>query len=136
MSGVLCLGGDPLDKAATTLSPGSYCDSTQQRECREGGLMDGVADVLAAWQVVQVPITHPDAAALVEEVQQEYVARYGGRDETPLEPGYFDPPEGAFFVTCVSCAAPLATPIVYFAMSALVVILSFFGPISTMVLAT
>ena len=70
--------------------------------------MDGVADVVAAWQVVQVPITHPDAAALVEEVQQEYVARYGGRDETPLEPGYFDPPEGAFFVGYLD-GRPVAT---------------------------
>jgi GNAT superfamily N-acetyltransferase len=34
----------------------------------------------------------------VEAVQQEYVARYGSRDETPLEPAYFEPPDGAFFV--------------------------------------
>ena len=32
------------------------------------------------------PITHPDAALLVEEVQEEYVVRYGGRDETPIDP--------------------------------------------------
>ena len=31
-------------------------------------------------------------------MQQEYVARYGSRDETPLVPAYFEPPEGAFFV--------------------------------------
>jgi GNAT superfamily N-acetyltransferase len=34
----------------------------------------------------------------VEEVQLEYVARYGSRDDTPLQPGYFEPPAGAFFV--------------------------------------
>lgn len=45
-----------------------------------------------------MPITHPDAAMLVEEVQQEYVRRYGGRDETPIDPAYFDEPVGAFFV--------------------------------------
>ena len=45
-----------------------------------------------------MPITHPDAALLVEEVQAEYVLRYGGRDETPIEPTYFDEPMGAFFV--------------------------------------
>ena len=51
-----------------------------------------------SWRIELLPITHPDAARLVEEVQLEYVARYGGRDETPLQPGYFDPPAGAFFV--------------------------------------
>ncbi len=44
------------------------------------------------------PITHPDAALLVEEVQEEYVRRYGGRDQTPMQPGFFDAPSGAFFV--------------------------------------
>jgi GNAT superfamily N-acetyltransferase len=43
-------------------------------------------------------LTHPDALRLVEEVQEEYVARYGGRDETPLEPSMFEDPRGAFFV--------------------------------------
>jgi GNAT superfamily N-acetyltransferase len=52
----------------------------------------------APLRIERLPITHPDAARLVEEVQLEYVARYGGRDNTPLEPGYFDPPRGAFFV--------------------------------------
>jgi ribosomal protein S18 acetylase RimI-like enzyme len=60
--------------------------------------MDNSVEAPASWRVARVPITHPDAAALVEEVQQEYVVRYGGRDETPLEPAYFDPPLGAFFV--------------------------------------
>ena len=46
----------------------------------------------------RVPITHPDALLLIEEVQQEYVVRYGGRDETPLRPGEFAEPAGAFFV--------------------------------------
>lgn len=50
------------------------------------------------WVVEQCSITDPDAARLVEEVQAEYVVRYGGRDDTPLEPGYFDPPAGSFFV--------------------------------------
>jgi len=50
------------------------------------------------WRVQRVPITHPDAALLVEEVQQEYVRRYGSRDETPIEPTHFEDPVGAFFV--------------------------------------
>ncbi|WP_205474079.1 GNAT family N-acetyltransferase [Nocardioides sp. SYSU D00038] len=48
--------------------------------------------------IERVPYGHPDALALVEEVQQEYVARYGGRDETPLDPAMFEPPGGSFFV--------------------------------------
>ncbi|HET9501748.1 MAG TPA: GNAT family N-acetyltransferase [Marmoricola sp.] len=51
-----------------------------------------------AFRIERRPITHPDAALLVEQVQGEYVARYGGRDDTPIEPGYFEEPAGAFFV--------------------------------------
>lgn len=46
----------------------------------------------------RVPFTHPHVAALVDEVQAEYTLRYGGPDETPLEPTMFEPPDGAFFV--------------------------------------
>jgi GNAT superfamily N-acetyltransferase len=38
------------------------------------------------------------AQELVAAVQQEYVRRYGGPDETPIEPGEFDPPSGVFVV--------------------------------------
>ena len=61
-----------------------------------------------SWHIELLPITHPDAARLVEEVQLEYVARYGSRDETPLEPGYFDLPAGSFFVG-YSDGVPVAT---------------------------
>jgi GNAT superfamily N-acetyltransferase len=40
----------------------------------------------------------PVAAELVEEVQQEYVVRYGGRDGTPVDPAEFAPPKGLFLV--------------------------------------
>jgi hypothetical protein len=53
---------------------------------------------LSGWRIERLPITHPDAALLVEEVQGEYVARYGGRDETPIDATFFDEPSGAFFV--------------------------------------
>ena len=36
--------------------------------------------------------------ALVAELQQEFVVRYGGPDETPLEGAMFDPPGGAFLL--------------------------------------
>lgn len=48
--------------------------------------------------LVRLPIEHPDAQGLIEAVQQVYVGLYGERDLTPIEPGYFDPPQGSFFI--------------------------------------
>ena len=62
----------------------------------------------AGLRIERRALTHPDAAALIAEVQAEYVVRYGGPDETPLEPGYFDPPAGSFFVGYAG-AEPVAT---------------------------
>lgn len=45
-----------------------------------------------------VPYGDPLAHQLVERVQQEYVRRYGGRDEAAVDPGEFGPPVGAFLV--------------------------------------
>jgi GNAT superfamily N-acetyltransferase len=44
------------------------------------------------------PYADPVAAKLIAELQAEYVTRYGGPDETPVEPGEFDPPDGLFLV--------------------------------------
>lgn len=44
------------------------------------------------------PYEDPVAVALIEAVQQVYVARYGGRDATPVEPAEFAPPRGLFLV--------------------------------------
>jgi GNAT superfamily N-acetyltransferase len=41
------------------------------------------------------------AAVLVDELQAEYVVRYGGIDETPVRDGEFAPPHGAFLVALV-----------------------------------
>lgn len=49
-------------------------------------------------EIRRLPFTHHDVVALVEEVQAEYTSRYGGPDETPLDPTMFDAPQGAFFV--------------------------------------
>ncbi len=38
------------------------------------------------------------AADLIEQVQQEYVVRYGGRDDAPVDPAEFSPPQGLFLV--------------------------------------
>lgn len=55
-------------------------------------------DAPADLRIEQVAIDHPDALLLVEGVQQEYVVRYGGRDDTPMDPAEFAPPAGAFYV--------------------------------------
>lgn len=52
----------------------------------------------SGWRIRRSSLADPDAASLVEEVQGEYVARYGGRDETPIVTSYFEPPQGAFFI--------------------------------------
>ncbi len=44
---------------------------------------------------------HPDAVALIAEVQQEYVVRYGEEDLTPVDPAQFAPPLGLFLVAYV-----------------------------------
>lgn len=46
----------------------------------------------------RVEYGHPDALRLVAEVQEVYVARYGGTDDTPLDAAMFEPPGGSFFV--------------------------------------
>ena len=51
-----------------------------------------------ALDIRRVGFGQPDAMRLIAEVQDEYVVRYGGPDETPLDPVMFDPPEGSFFV--------------------------------------
>lgn len=52
-----------------------------------------------------VPFDSDLAAALVAEVQQEYVKRYGGHDETPVDTGEFAPPDGSFLVARVGAVA-------------------------------
>lgn len=49
-------------------------------------------------EIRQVGYGQPDAMRLIEEVQAEYVVRYGSRDDTPLEHAMFEPPAGTFFV--------------------------------------
>jgi GNAT superfamily N-acetyltransferase len=54
------------------------------------------------------PYDGPVAHALVAAVQQEYVDRYGGPDETPVDPAEFSPPAGRFLVGYVG-VEPVAT---------------------------
>ena len=49
----------------------------------------------------------PVVQALVAELQGEFVVRYGGPDETPLDITMFDPPSGMFLLGTVE-AEPVA----------------------------
>lgn len=49
-----------------------------------------------------VSYDHPDVQTLVAAVQQEYVLRYGGPDETPIDVADFAAPRGRFYVAYVN----------------------------------
>ncbi len=49
-------------------------------------------------RIDQVAFTHDDARLLNEEVQAEYVVRYGTPDQTKMDPAEFEAPSGAFYV--------------------------------------
>ena len=49
-------------------------------------------------EICVVPYDHLDAVAMIDEVQREYVIRYGGPDDTPVDPAEFAPPLGLFLV--------------------------------------
>jgi GNAT superfamily N-acetyltransferase len=52
-----------------------------------------------------VPYDGPDAQRLIDAVQAEYVVRYGGPDETPVDPTEFTPPGGVFMIGYLDGAA-------------------------------
>jgi GNAT superfamily N-acetyltransferase len=54
------------------------------------------------WTVEQQRYDSDEVAELVEELQGEYVVRYGGRDETPMDPDAFWAPFGSFRVVRTS----------------------------------
>ncbi len=49
-------------------------------------------------EIRDTPYGHPDAVKLTEQVQQEYVERYGDPDITPMDSAHFDPPRGVFLL--------------------------------------
>jgi GNAT superfamily N-acetyltransferase len=55
-------------------------------------------DPVISTKLRQVDYHHIDAQLLIDEVQQEYVRRYGGPDDTPINPNEFGPPNGHFIV--------------------------------------
>ena len=69
------------------------CTSAEPSAAAGRRLRDGAAVTLRA-----LPYDDPLSQYLVEQVQQEYVRRYGGRDEAVVEHGEFLPPHGVFLV--------------------------------------
>lgn len=55
----------------------------------------------------RTPFEDPLVQRLVEEVQQEFVVRYGGPDRTPIEAAHFTPPRGAFFLAVSGAGEPV-----------------------------
>jgi len=53
---------------------------------------------VTGFDIRAAPYDSADAQRLVEEVQQEYVTRYGGRDRARVDPAEFAPPHGLFAV--------------------------------------
>ncbi|GAA3391015.1 GNAT family N-acetyltransferase [Cryptosporangium minutisporangium] len=75
-------------------------------------------DSLAATGVELRPTAFdsPEAGTLIAALQQEYLVRYGGYDETPVDPAEFAPPQGWFVVawigdTPVGCGGWRAHPL-------------------------
>jgi GNAT superfamily N-acetyltransferase len=53
---------------------------------------------MSSLAIREVGYDHPDAQRLIAEVQEEYVQRYGGPDQSPVDPSEFQPPRGLFLV--------------------------------------
>lgn len=49
-------------------------------------------------RIAAAPYDGDVARALIERVQLEYIVRYGGPDETPVDPADFRPPRGLFMI--------------------------------------
>ena len=60
-----------------------------------GGVVGGVGEGL---RLEVARISGRDTQALVTEVQAEYTLLYGGPDDSPMDEGGFEAPQGAFFL--------------------------------------
>ena len=90
---LLAQAGDPLGELGLDRRQG-------------GGAVEGSAVTAAYPATVTIELSdarYGDAltAALIEEIQQEMIARYGGPDETPVDPAQFAALGGAFLVAHV-----------------------------------
>jgi GNAT superfamily N-acetyltransferase len=69
------------------------CTSADRATSARRVLRDGTVAALRP-----LPYDDPLAQYLIEQVQQEYVRRYGGRDAAVVDPAEFLPPRGVFLV--------------------------------------
>lgn len=53
---------------------------------------------MSSLEIRDEPYDGPIAQQLIAAVQAEYVVRYGGPDEAPIDAGEFRPPDGLFLV--------------------------------------
>ena len=69
-------------------------------EARDAGVSEGSRSPHRARRIHRPALAYTDAVvrALEAELQQEYVERYGGADEAPVDPAEFAPPGGVFVV--------------------------------------
>lgn len=63
---------------------------------------------MSDFELREEPYDGPVATGLIAAVQQEYVSRYGGPDESPVNPTEFVPPDGRFIVGYLD-GTPVAT---------------------------
>ncbi|ADI07551.1 acetyltransferase [Streptomyces bingchenggensis BCW-1] len=59
--------------------------------------------------IQSVPYGHPDAVKLNDEVQAEYVERYGDPDLTVMDPTHFEPPRGLYLLAYDAQGRPVAS---------------------------
>lgn len=60
-------------------------------------------------RILPVPVDHPDAAKLDDQVQSEYLERYGDTDLAPMDPAQFAPPRGLYLIAYGPDGTPLAS---------------------------
>jgi GNAT superfamily N-acetyltransferase len=60
---------------------------------------------MADLEIRPQPYDAKSSAELIEELQGEYISRYGGPDMTLVHPAEFAPPDGAFLVAYLDGAA-------------------------------
>lgn len=89
---LLSVDPDQVVKAIAVLPGGIPAGDLQQLGVDEG------VEYGWAGRTEAVTYEHPDAARLIHEAQQEDVVRYGGEDETPVDPAEFAAPHGLFLV--------------------------------------
>ena len=79
-----------MNDPATTARPGMGLTPDRERE------LLGLAQ--AGPEIRAFAFDHPVVQELTAQVQAEYVRRYRGPDETPMDPAEFAPPRGTFLV--------------------------------------